>query len=134
MRGLSWRWASDAATLRVWSGGEGVGQDVEVTLRAESPRRYFDAAPKVVLRAGGQTLATLTPEDDFELTARVPAAALQASGGILTLTDRSRVRARRSAPRQQRSAAAGAAHLRRQRDARGREIAITLATSSNEFC
>jgi hypothetical protein len=85
MRGLSWRWASDAATLRVWSGG----QDVEITLRAESPRRYFDAAPKVVLRAGGQTLATMTPEDDFELTARVPAAALQASGGILTLaTDR----------------------------------------------
>ena len=37
MRGLSWRWASDAATLRVWSGG----QDVEVTLRAESPRRVF---------------------------------------------------------------------------------------------
>ena len=86
MRGLSWRWASDAATLRVWPGGEGVGQDVEVTLRAESPRRYFDAAPKVVLRAGGQTLATMSPEDDFELTARVPAAALQASGGILTLT------------------------------------------------
>jgi hypothetical protein len=82
MRGLSWRWASDAATLRVWSGG----QDVDITLRAESPRRYFDAAPKVVLRAGGQTLATLTPEDDFALTARVPASALQASGGVLTLT------------------------------------------------
>jgi hypothetical protein len=31
----------------------------------------------------------MTPEDDFELTARVPAAALRASGGILTLaTDR----------------------------------------------
>jgi hypothetical protein len=86
MRGLSWRWASDSATLRVWPGGEGVGRDVEVTLHAESPRRYFDAAPKVVLRAGGQTLATMSPEDDFELTARVPAAALQASGGILTLT------------------------------------------------
>jgi hypothetical protein len=86
MRGLSWRWASDAATLRVWSGGEGVGQDVEVTLRAESPRRYFDAAPKVILRAGDRTLATMTPEDDFELTARVPASALRASGGILTLT------------------------------------------------
>lgn len=89
MRGLSWRWASDAATLRVWPGGpggEGVGQDVQVTLRAESPRRYFDAAPKVVLRAGSQTLATMSPEDDFELTARVPASALRASGGILTLT------------------------------------------------
>jgi hypothetical protein len=86
IRGLSWRWASDAATLRVWSGGEGAGQDVEVTLRAESPRRYFDAAPKVVLRAGDQTLATVNPEDDFELTARVSASALRASGGILTLT------------------------------------------------
>lgn len=85
MRGLSWRWASDSATLRVWP-GEGFGQDVQVTLRGESPRRYFDAAPNVVLRAGGQTLATLTPEDDFELTARVPLSALQASGGILTLT------------------------------------------------
>src|SRR4029453_8329882 len=70
----------------VWSGGEGVGQDVEVTVRAESPRRYFDAAPKVVLPAGDQVLAQMTPEDDFELTARVPAAALRASGGILTLT------------------------------------------------
>ena len=82
MRGLSWRWASDsrdAARLVRRTG-------VDVTLRAESPRRDFDAAPKVVLRAGGQTLATLSPEDDFELTARVPAAALQASGGILTLT------------------------------------------------
>ena len=55
-------------------------------MRAESPRRYFDAAPRVVLRAGGQTLATIMPEDDFELTARVPAEALQLSGGILTLT------------------------------------------------
>lgn len=81
-RGLSWRWASDAATLRLWSGD----RDVELRLRVESPRRYFDTAPHVVLRAGDQTLATLDPTEDFEMTARIPAAALRASGGIVTLT------------------------------------------------
>jgi hypothetical protein len=55
-------------------------------VHGESPRRYFNAAPKVVLRAGEKTLATLSPEDDFQMTARVPASALQASGGVLTLT------------------------------------------------
>lgn len=85
-RGLSWRWSSESATLRLWPVAESGAQDIELRLRAESPRRYFDTAPHVVLRAGNATLATLEPNDDFEMTARVPAATLKASGGIVTLT------------------------------------------------
>jgi hypothetical protein len=81
-RGLSWRWSSEASNLRVWAGG----QDVEVRLRVESPLRYFDDAPHVVLRAGRQTLSSQSPSEDFEMTVRVPASALEAAGGVLTLT------------------------------------------------
>jgi Protein O-mannosyl-transferase TMEM260-like len=84
-RGLAWHWSGDAAMLRVWSGG----QDVEVRLSVEAPRRYFDTPPTVTLRAGTQTLRTISTLDDFTMAVRVPASALKASGGLLTLsTDR----------------------------------------------
>jgi hypothetical protein len=51
----------------------------------------------VTVRAGSQVLATATPSDDFELNVKVPAAALAASDGVLTIeTDQSFVPHERS--------------------------------------
>lgn len=80
--GARWRWASDRAELRVW-GGAG---DVQVRFVVESPLQTFEDAPIVTVRAGDHELARLTPADAFTIDVRVPRAALEASGGLLTLT------------------------------------------------
>jgi hypothetical protein len=79
---LTWRWAGERADLRVRTGG----RDVTVTLRGESPLRYFDAPPEVAWRAGDRVLGRTSPGADFTWTVRVPAEALAASDGVLTLT------------------------------------------------
>jgi hypothetical protein len=82
--GLQWRWASDAAALRIWNGG---GQrDVHVRLRVESPLRYFAVPPTIVLRAGATDIQRLEPRADFTIEADVPAALLAQAGGVVTLT------------------------------------------------
>lgn len=80
-----WRWTSDRAVLHI-SGGEG---PVVLTLRAESPRRYFDEAPQVRILAGGQPLGE-TRFDHGELwTVTVPRDRLEQGGGQVVLeTDR----------------------------------------------
>ena len=81
----SWRWTTGRAETFVNS----AGRDVTLTLTGESPLRYFDAAPHVTIRAGDQVLATAQPESDFALRVKVPAAALAASDGMITIeTDR----------------------------------------------
>jgi hypothetical protein len=81
-----WRWLSDRSTTFV----NNAGQAVVVRLAGESPLRYFDTPPQIVVRAGGQQLATASPSEDFDLSVRVPAAALAASDGMLTIeTDKS---------------------------------------------
>ena len=79
--GRPWRWASDRARLLIHD----VGADLAVTVRGESPLRYFDEAPRITLEAAGQVLGEATPADDFTLRARVPAGALRASGGVVEL-------------------------------------------------
>jgi hypothetical protein len=79
--GLLWRWTSEAANLRVHH----AGRDLRLRVHGESPLRYFDAPPEVVVRAGGQVLARLTPSDDFGLDARLPADALGRAGGQVTI-------------------------------------------------
>jgi hypothetical protein len=81
-RGQRWRWSSDRAVLRVWNGG----RDVRVRLAAESPLQTFEEAPIVTLGVGDRTLARVTPQDAFTLDVRVPADALAAAGGRLTLS------------------------------------------------
>lgn len=76
-----WRWTTTSAETFVNSGG----RDVTLTIAGESPLRYFDAAPHVIVRAGNQVLATATPTDDFELVAKVPAASLAAADGTITI-------------------------------------------------
>lgn len=81
-----WRWTTARAETFVNS----AGRDLTLTLAGESPLRYFDTAPHVTIRAGSQVLATATPSSDFELTVKVPASALAASDGLLTIeTDQS---------------------------------------------
>lgn len=84
-RGVSWRWASDSATLDVRS----PESDLLVELSGESPLRYFETAPVVRLLAGEREVARFTPSGDFRESLLVPAQAVADSGGRLTVrTDR----------------------------------------------
>jgi hypothetical protein len=88
-----WRWTTARAETFVNS----AGRDLTLTIAGESPLRYFDTAPRVTIRAGTQVLATAQPSSDFELSVKVPAAALAASDGMLTIeTDQSFVPHERS--------------------------------------
>jgi hypothetical protein len=88
-----WRWTTARSETFVNS----AGRDLTLTLAGESPLRYFDAPPHVTIRAGTQVLATATPSDDFELTVKVPSAALAGADGMLTIeTDQSFVPNERS--------------------------------------
>jgi hypothetical protein len=88
-----WRWTTARAETFV----NAAGRDLTLRIAGESPLRYFDTAPHVTIRAGNQVLATAQPSSDFELTVKVPAAALAASDGMLTIeTDQSFVPHERS--------------------------------------
>ena len=76
-----WRWTSARAQTFVNSGGK----DVTLAISGESPLRYFDSAPTVIVRAGAWVLATSSPADDFELNVFIPAAALAAADGMVTI-------------------------------------------------
>jgi hypothetical protein len=91
-----WRWASDRAALRI----AGPPRAVRITLTVESPLRYFDAAPRVRAMAGERELAATTIAATGDWSFDVPADALQASGGAITIeTDKTFVPAERgSAP------------------------------------
>jgi hypothetical protein len=88
-----WRWTTSRATTFVNSGG----RDVRLTMEGESPLRYFDTAPNVIVRAGDQVLARATPAADFRLDVRIPAATLAAADGMITIeTDQTFVPSERS--------------------------------------
>ena len=91
-----WRWTSDRATLRII----GPPRAIRITLTIESPLRYFDAAPMVRARAGEREIAAAAIADSGEWSFEVPADALQASGGAITIeTDKTFIPAERgSAP------------------------------------
>jgi hypothetical protein len=80
-QGLSWRWASEKAVLRVSS----ADRDLELQIVGESPRRYFDRPSRVIATAGGTGRWTLDAGADFSWSFRVPAAALTSSGGAITI-------------------------------------------------
>jgi hypothetical protein len=87
-----WRWASERATLRIVA----PPQDVRVTLVIESPLRYFAAPAQVRAMAGDREIAKATLRDTGTWAFTVPAAALAASGGLLTVeTDQTFVPAER---------------------------------------
>jgi len=76
-----WRWTSDRASVRV----VGPPQAVRITLSIESPLRYFDEAPLVRATAGSRELAVTTIATSRDWTFDVPADALAASGGLITI-------------------------------------------------
>ena len=76
-----WRWTSDRASLRI----AGPPQAVRLKLSIESPLRYFDEAPLVRAMAGSRELAVTTMSTSREWTIDVPADALAASAGAITI-------------------------------------------------
>jgi hypothetical protein len=82
--GLRWRWTSGRSLLRL-----APPQNVRLTLRGESPLRYFDEPPVVRVMAGEREIGLLRPEDDFEWTVTISRDDIAESGGALTIiTDR----------------------------------------------
>ncbi|MGH9387920.1 MAG: hypothetical protein ACRD2N_26985, partial [Vicinamibacterales bacterium] len=87
-----WRWTTDTSTLRI----VGPARATSLTLPIENPLRYFDRAPRVRIMAGAQEVASTTVGDTREWTVDVPAEAIAASGGLLTVeTDETFVPAQR---------------------------------------
>jgi hypothetical protein len=88
-----WRWTTGRAETFVNSGG----RDVTFTVAGESTLRYHDSPARIVIRAGDQVLATAHPADDFDLTVKIPAAALARADGVVALeTDKTFVPHERS--------------------------------------
>jgi hypothetical protein len=79
--GLSWRWTSERSVLRT----KGPPQAVRITMRGESPLRYFARAPTVKVTAAGETIAQFQPSDDFEWSVTVPGGALARSDGAIAI-------------------------------------------------
>ncbi len=79
--GRVWRWTSRQSGLDL----KGWGPTTTLVLSGESPLRYFDHAPTVVVRAGEREVGRFQPAADFTETFTVPADALEASGGHLTI-------------------------------------------------
>jgi hypothetical protein len=80
--GRMWRWMGSSATVRVHHGG----RDRTLEVRAEVPLQYLSGSPTILVRAGEEILARVTPtSDDLRFEARVPARALDESAGLLTL-------------------------------------------------
>jgi hypothetical protein len=77
----SWRWMSERAVLWV----RPIGRDVTLTLTGESPLRYFDSAPDVALTIAGQPLMRFSPAADFSQEIQLPAAQLEAAGGVVAI-------------------------------------------------
>ena len=83
--GLRWRWTSERSVLRI----HGPPTDLEVTLRGESPRRYFDEPPLLRITSSGREIARLRPDADFEWTITVSAADMAGGEGEIAIeTDR----------------------------------------------
>ena len=92
--GRLWRWTSDHSTLVI----RGAIHDLTLQLSGESPLRYFSRPPQIVVRAGTRELSRFQPSNDFDTTIGVPAAALEAAAGRVTIdTDLTFVPADRSA-------------------------------------
>jgi hypothetical protein len=79
--GRAWRWMGPRSEAWV----RPVGRDVSLTLRAESPLRYFDRAPVIRVSIGGAAVSELTPDGDFTWQVTLPAAQLAAANGRILI-------------------------------------------------
>jgi transmembrane protein TMEM260 (protein O-mannosyltransferase) len=78
----AWRWTSEKAVLWV----RPIGRNVTLTISGESPLKYFDTAPAVVISAGEREVARLNPSSDFTQSIVLPADALAAADGRVVIT------------------------------------------------
>jgi hypothetical protein len=78
--GLTWRWTTDRATLRILP-----ARSVAITVRGESPLKYFTTPPTVRVRAGSQQLAVFRPTSDFSWRLQAPENVLADSEGTVTI-------------------------------------------------
>lgn len=79
--GLRWRWASDRSVIQV----RGPARATRITLRGESPRRYFDTAPTVTITAAGRVFGRLQPSADFAWSVVIPVEAMRAASGDIAV-------------------------------------------------
>ncbi|MBI1876628.1 MAG: hypothetical protein HYS05_22425 [Acidobacteria bacterium] len=79
--GALWRWTSERAVVRV----RHHGQALALHIKGESPLRYFNAPPTVVVRSGTRILGRYTPSEDFEWMIRIPALTLDAPEGQIAI-------------------------------------------------
>lgn len=78
---LAWRWTERTATIRVAT----PTRDLTMTISGESPVKYFGRGTDLVVRAGTTEVARRHLSSDFSESITVPAAALAAADGRLTL-------------------------------------------------
>jgi hypothetical protein len=79
--GQVWRWTSDRSTVLV----RGDARDLVLSLAGESPLKNFDRPPTVIVRAGARELSRFQPAADFTQTIDLPADALRAASGRVTI-------------------------------------------------
>jgi hypothetical protein len=78
--GVSWRWTSARAVLRIAPAGA-----IVIRLRGESPLKYVASAPRVRVMAGDREIAATQPGGDFVWRVVVPADAVAAAGGAIAI-------------------------------------------------
>lgn len=87
-----WHWTSERATIRI----VGATTPLQITMRVESPLRYFDRPSTVQIRAGSRTVVSSTVTADHTIAAEIPLQALVESGGLVVVeTDQTFVPAER---------------------------------------
>lgn len=79
--GLDWRWMERFGTIRV----VGPAHDLTLTITGDSPVKYFGRGTDLVVRAGTQELSRRHVSSDFTDTVTVPATAIAAADGRLTI-------------------------------------------------
>ncbi|MBI3050293.1 MAG: DUF2723 domain-containing protein [Acidobacteria bacterium] len=79
--GRRWRWTSERSVVRV----KGASGGVRLSVRGESPLRYFDVPPTVRVTAAGRVIAQFQPAADFEWDVTVPAEDVTRTGGAIAI-------------------------------------------------
>jgi hypothetical protein len=78
--GVSWRWTSRRSVLRI-----SPPQAVVIGLRGESPLKYFQEVPTIVIKAGDRIVGEFRPDADFEWAVKVPADAIRSGDGSIAI-------------------------------------------------
>ena len=90
-----WRWTSERADVRI----VGPASSLRLVLSIEPPARYFGGPVRIRVLAGSRELMAVDVDHQLELVLDVPADALAASSGVLTIeSDKTFVPAEHAGP------------------------------------